>query len=226
MNILKRLKRTSNIDEDTIKTHIDYKDSFRQDEDSTNIVNVSIKNVDLDEVSKQFSSIDIEDNEQRMYIFKHESIELYVATISLSIVLSMIFGVILFIGLNTILLTNMFNNIADIMIFASAITIILNISLIIIELNQILYMTRYNKYFNFIKCHRIEAIDNIAEITGYKKPVVIKDLYKAIKRKYIPEGHFGRNNLLFIISDEDYNEYQKKPAVYEYYFMKKIKKQY
>ena len=40
--------------------------------------------------------------------------------------------------------------------------------------------------------------------------------------KLIPQGHFGRENLIFIVSDELYEKYKDKQAVYDRYYRKQV----
>jgi hypothetical protein len=157
-----------------------------------------------------------------VYIFEAEPLTSQSVIIGLNVVFSLLFGTIFYYGLNTMLLTNLFEKLAVSMVLVSGLAIVLNIFSIITAVNKFRFAARYNRYFEQLKFHRIEAVDNIAEITGCKRSLVVKDLKKAVKKKYIPEGHFGRSNFLFMVSEQIYNGYQQKPAVYDHYFMGKI----
>ena len=68
----------------------------------------------------------------------------------------------------------------------------------------------------------IEIIDDLAAYSNVNPSIVIKDLNKAVKMKLIPQGHFGRDNMIFIVSNEIYDEYKNKQAVYDRYYRKQI----
>lgn len=186
------------------------------------IVDAGIENNDIAEITQRLGDLHITETDQGQYVFEAEPAGAQLLTIGLGVLFSIIFGVLLFLGLNTVFLTDLFETLASGMIIGSVIALAVNISAILIALKGARYRMRYNRYYNQLKYHRIEAVDDISEITGYKKTLVVKDLQKAVQRKYIPEGHFGRNYFLFMVSDKIYDGYQNKPAVYDHYFMEKI----
>ena len=84
------------------------------------------------------------------------------------------------------------------------------------------YAHRYEVYANILKYRKIEIVSDLALVACVKKTVAVKDLKRAVKERLIPEGHFGRNNFIFLTSDELYADYLNRPAVYDRYFQKKL----
>lgn len=186
------------------------------------IVEDGIETDNLSELSERLGNLPTIEEVQDVYVFDPEAKNIQILAIGLGTALSFIFGVLLFLGLNTVIFTDEFETLATGMVLASVIALVVNISVIVVATKNSRFYSRYSHYLAHLRYHRIEAVDDISEITGYSKPLVVKDLQRAVHRKYIPEGHFGRNDFLFMVSDKIYRGYQLKPAVYEHYFREKI----
>lgn len=85
---------------------------------------------------------------------------------------------------------------------------------------DILFLLRYDKYQKNLRFHDIEMIDDLDNYVSENEALVIRDLKKAIKWKLIPQGHFGTDNIIFMVSDEIYNKYLEHQAVYDHYYRK------
>lgn len=80
------------------------------------------------------------------------------------------------------------------------------------------YSERYRSYAYILKYRQMEFIDDLAEMTQTPKQVIIKDLKKAVKEKLIPEGHFAFNDNIFMVSDVLFEDYLRRPSVYNKYY--------
>ena len=110
-------------------------------------------------------------------------------------------------------------------IYGVAITVavfILNILVIQKAIKEIRFTRRYDNYQNVLRYKRMEIVDDLATMIEVDRKVVENDLNKAIKNKLIPQGHFGKKNVIFMVSDSVFNEYSKRRAVYDRYFNKLI----
>lgn len=107
-------------------------------------------------------------------------------------------------------------------ILVSAIVIAINCIVIAEKFCEIHFNKRYNTYVKDLKFKNIEIIDDLAVYSKVEPEKVIKDLNKAVKMKLIPQGHFGKDNLMFIVSDEVYEKYKDKQAVYDRYYRKQV----
>lgn len=81
---------------------------------------------------------------------------------------------------------------------------------------------RYDLYIKDLRFKNIELIDDLSAYSKIETKKVISDLNKAVKMKLIPQGHFGRDNIIFITNNEVYETYKGKQAVYDRYYRKQI----
>ena len=84
------------------------------------------------------------------------------------------------------------------------------------------FCCRYKVYEEILKYKSTEILDDIASYAKLKTEIVINDLKKAVKRKYIPQGHFGKDEIIFMVSDETFAKYQEKQDVYDRYYRKQV----
>lgn len=223
MSIFDRLRKKNSLGSSkATDLQSECKDSIQTAAVAMSIVEAGIESKNMSELSERLESLPTVEDDQDVYVFKTESKHMHILAMSFGLAFSLIFGVLLFLGLNTVILTDVFESLASGMVLVSFIAIVGNISVVVVEISKLRYDLRYSSYYNHLRYHRIEAVDDISEITGYRKSLVVKDLKKAVHRSYIPEGHLGRNNFLFMVSDKIFDGYQLKPAVYEHYFMEKI----
>ena len=223
MSFFDRLRKTNSISEAKVTdTPIAHKNSIQTAKAAMSIVEEGIDTNNLSELPERLGSLPIDESKQEMYVFEPESKNARLLAICFGIAFSIIFGALLFLGLNTFILTDVFETLASWMVLVSVIAIAVNCFVVVVDIVSLRFNHRYHLYFEHLKYHSIEAVDDISEITGYSKTLVVKDLQKAVHKKYIPEGHFGRSKFLFMVSDTIFDGYQVKPAVYEHYFMEKI----
>jgi hypothetical protein len=104
----------------------------------------------------------------------------------------------------------------------SAAVVYINVSLILRAVSAIRYQMRFNSYEELIGCRSYELVGELALHAKQNEATVIKDLQKAVKEKLIPQGHFNRDDLVFMVSDKVYNRYLEKPEVYDRYFKKML----
>ncbi len=107
-------------------------------------------------------------------------------------------------------------------LFISLMVILINALMATMAVREIRFYKRYDHYQNILRFRNIEIVNDLAEMLEIDRSIVEKDLEKSIKRKLIPQGHFGRNNVIFMVSDHVFDEYSKKRAVYDRYFRKLI----
>ena len=103
-----------------------------------------------------------------------------------------------------------------------AVIMLTNVFCVIRSINELRFLNRYSLYQEVLKHKSIEVIVDLAEYTKIPENRVIIDLNKAIKKKLIPQGHFGKDNMFFIVSDEIYRMYMQKKATYDRYYRKII----
>lgn len=217
-----RTDKSDVIEAKAVEVSSEYENSLRTAAAAKNIVDEGIENNDLSGMSERLGSLPVPADEHEQFVFEAETAGTQYLAIGLGGFFCLVFGLLVFLGLNTFILTDLFETLASGMVVFSALVLAVNLSVIAAAVHKLRYNERYTHYYDQLRYHRIEAVDDISEMTGYPKSLVVKDLRKAVQRKYIPEGHFGRNCFLFMVSDQIYDGYQKKPAVYDHYFKEKI----
>ena len=81
---------------------------------------------------------------------------------------------------------------------------------------------RYSQYETILKYRNIELLDDLAAYTKQSSNKVIADLEYAIMRKLIPEGHFGTDHMIILMSDDTYVKYQMHQTEFDRYYRKQL----
>ena len=84
------------------------------------------------------------------------------------------------------------------------------------------FIKRYSQYETVLKYRNIELLDDLAAYTKQSSNKVIADLKYAIKRKLIPEGHFGTDHMIILMSDDTYAKYQMHQTEFDRYYRKQL----
>lgn len=197
-------------------------DILQEAETAVKIVNNGVANGNYSELTDQLNTLPNLGINREIYVFEHSSSSIGILSIIAGIVLSL--GYIVYIPVlgGTLLYSGVF----DITVLAGSV-----IALIIVVLNSILVMTaisqlrfsrRYDAYVKDLRFKNIEIIDDLSVFSNIGCDTVIKDLKKAVDLKLIPQGHFGCDDMIFIVSNEVYDKYKEKQAVYDRYYRKQI----
>ena len=81
---------------------------------------------------------------------------------------------------------------------------------------------RYEKYRSIMHYKTIEIVEDIAEYAKVPIDRVRRDLQIAIDRKWIPQGHYGTNQSILILSDKTYRQYLENQISFDNYYEKLI----
>ena len=81
---------------------------------------------------------------------------------------------------------------------------------------------RYEKYRSIMHYKTIEIVEDIAEYAKVPIDRVRRDLQIAIDRKWIPQGHYGTNQSILILSDKTYRQYLENQVSFDNYYEKLI----
>ena len=84
------------------------------------------------------------------------------------------------------------------------------------------FIKRYSQYETILKYRNIELLDDLAAYTKQSSNKVIADLEYVIKRKLIPEGHFGTDHMIILMSDDTYVKYQMHQTEFDRYYRKQL----
>ena len=105
-----------------------------------------------------------------------------------------------------------------VMLLISASCVLCSMWLLLKQINYIRFVGRYNRYADLLKYKNTEIIDDLSHYVKIPSGTVEKDLEYAVNYKLIPEGHFGTDNRIILLSDKVYQQYKANQARYDYYY--------
>ena len=202
---------------------ISFEDKFlKESQKATEILNKSIMNGSFSQLPAQISKIATETTE-REYVFKYERRYIDKVVSAIGILINLLCLYFIFVLIGTLIYSKDFIILSILGIIASVVIFILNILVVRKSVSISHFYKRYDLYYGDLR-YKDKDIELIGDLADYSKiPVaqVIKDLNMAIDLKLIPQGHFGTDNLIFIVSNEMYEKYKKQQASYDRYYKKK-----
>ena len=186
------------------------------------IVASSIATGDYSGISKKLEELSSPSSKRTRYVFERPSGAFPILLIILSVAFTLCLLYIAFIGTSAALFSEEFRTNAFVAVIICAIGIIVNTVIIGNACKKITFYNRYSIYYKILRFRNIEILEDLAAYAKQKKRRVIKDLKKAIKLEFIPQGHFGEAYLFIILSDKSNDDYQAKKAAYERYYRKQL----
>ena len=173
-------------------------------------------------VVKKLEDIAKKNEGRERFVFDAPPIKNWVAIFLLGLALTVVFIYLLIIALGTMLYSGTYRMLGIYGIAIAAAMIFVNLLMMRKSVSEIRFFRRYDHYINVLRYRNLVIVDDLVNMIEVNRSVVEKDLSKAIKNKLIPQGHFGRENVIFIVSDKTYNTYSKRKAVFDRYFKKVI----
>lgn len=199
------------------------KDTYIKDaKKAADIVDVGIEKGSFSDMNEKLEKLSNTKIAREQYVFEGATSGSAVITIVFATLLTIIFVCLGCVAGGTLIYSTDYYFYGGIGASTSVGLIIFNIFLIVKCVRNIQFYRRYKVYESILKYKSTEILDDIAVYAKFKTEVVIGDLKKAVKRKYIPQGHFGKDELIFMVSDEAYAKYQEKQAVYDRYYRKQV----
>lgn len=167
--------------------------------------------------------VTLNDNENKnKYVFYQEEEKKFknILTFSAIGVLSIIYFYYFYMCMGTLIYSNEYKGYPAVGITIILILLALNMMFVRKMIQQSGFNARYNQYYTDLRFKNIEIIDDLVSYTKISDEKIVTDLQKAVKDKLIPQGHFGTDNIIFMTSDEIYERYKNKQAVYDQYYRK------
>lgn len=196
-------------------------DPLKKAQKTVEVVDSSIEKGSFKELPEKLDKLSNKDEDREQYVFKIEKApinKLFLAIFCFFGIVALYYFVI-FVG--TTILSSTYRIVGILGILVTLAIIVSNILLVIYAISLFRFNTRYNIYYEDLRYKDIELIDDLADYSKIDSEQVIKDLTRAIKEQLIPQGHFGTDNTIIIVSDEMYEKYKNKQATYDRYYMKK-----
>lgn len=184
-------------------------------------VDESISKQDYTQLSSKLSVMK-DSGEKEKYIFPYPSVTLNAILMLLYIALA--FGTLytFSIGCMTACLSTKYRIQGIALVVISLFMISFNIKAVCDCVRELKFKKRFETYENYLGYKNFEYIEELAQNAKYSENVVISDLQKAIKKKLIPQGHFTNKNIVFVVSDDSFQEYEQRAVAYDRYFEKKL----
>ena len=182
----------------------------REAEKAASIVDNSVKRGEFSELTLQLESLPSTGITREKYVFERQklSINFVCFFVCIGITLILIYPILIYIG--TLIYSHEFDFVVRCGIVIALVIILLNIIIISYIVSIYKFEKRYDTYTNVLRFKNIEIIDDLATYAKVSSERVVKDLSAAIKSKLIPQGHFGKDNIIFIVSNEIYDKYKEK----------------
>lgn len=200
---------------------ISFEDKFlKESQKATEILNKSILNGSFSQLPAQISKIATETTEIE-YVFKYERRYIDKVVSAIGILINLVCLYFIFVLIGTLIYSKDFIILSILGIIASVVIFILNILVVRKSVSISHFYKRYDLYYEDLRYKDIELIGDLADYSKIPVAQVIKDLNIAIDLKLIPQGHFGTDNLILIVSNEMYEKYKKQQASYDRYYKKK-----
>lgn len=193
-----------------------------------NVVTEGLEKENYSGMNEQLSEIVQKDEEKEVYIFEHPEVISRYYAITIIVGISLIFAYYLFIGSATMYLSTIaeLNSIGIIFTGVSGLVLIINVVLVMKMISTIKFKKRFDVYEELLGYKSLMFVEDVAICSKQKENLVIEDLRRATKHKLIPQGHFSRENLVFMVSNSVYEHYMEKPSVYDRYFQKMIEERH
>ena len=186
------------------------------------VVEAGLESENFSGMNQQLATMVPGQQERTEYVFDHPGVVSLFFALTLCVIATIVFFYFLFIGSLTSYFSKELSSVGAILAGGSLILLFVNICLISRFVSTIKRKTRFDVYVEILGFKSLEYVEDLALCSKQKEPKVIKDLNRAIKQKLIPQGHFSRDNLDFMVSDKVYDKYMEKPAVYDRYFQKQL----
>ena len=199
------------------------KDEYLQEaQEAVAIVNNGVEKGSFSEMTEKLDKLPSVNSSRDKYVFEYNCpvVRTWGVVVCILFIALCLYYVPIYIG--TIVYSDTFGMSALMGILVSVIVIAINSIVIAKKICEMHFNKRYNTYVKDLRFKNIELIDDLAVYSKVGPEKVIKDLNKAVKMKLIPQGHFGKDNLIFIVSDEVYEKYKDKQAVYDRYYRRQV----
>lgn len=187
-------------------------------EKTADIISATIEEGKYDAVPKELEKISESYIEKERFVFEAPGIFRWVFLLLMGLIFSVAYVYILLIAIGTIVFSSSYRLLGAIGVLGTAFILFFNVLMIRKAVMEIRFSRRYSHYHNILRYRSIEIVDDLADMIEVDRKLVEGDLAKAVKNKIIPQGHFGKNNVIFMVSDDVFEKYTEKRAVYDRYF--------
>ena len=138
------------------------------------------------------------------------------------VLFSAIFIYLLVISFGTTVFSATYRTVGIVALILSFAAIGFNIFFVFKSFREIQFARRYRQYQKLLQYHTVVFLKDLSIAARTEIKQVYRDLNKAIASCLIPQGHFGTNHLIFIVSDEVYRKYRENQSAFDRYYKKML----
>lgn len=189
--------------------------------DIAKIVDEGIANENYEAMNERLEKIGIDTDREDHVFIEHHLFRNVIITI-LAILLILFCLATINEATAVVRYSNTFKGIATTYIVCFIIFGFIDILLIRGCAREIRFDRRYQKYFYLLKYKSIVLTEELADYAKVPLKKVVSDIKLAIKRNYIPQGYFGKNNEVVFLSNRQYLDYKENYVAYNRYYEKLI----
>lgn len=220
MSILEKFSKKKNSNANVVETK-EHSDVVQLAQNASDLISSGIKNRDLETANRNLDHL-AENEKREICVFYPEKDVFYRIVLVVTIPILLVGAWVMFVSGQTAFFSGEFRTIGISLSAVSLALILWGIARIIFCIKHARFLIRYKKYYQLMKFKRLiltEELSNYAKVTD---DIVIKDINKAIRLNYIPQGYFSNNNMFLITSNDVYRDYQSNTAAYDQYMTKKL----
>ena len=198
---------------------IENKDEYLQKaKEVTTIVNNGVEKRAFTELTERLDGLQNAGISREQFVFAGNNSSIYRWCIILSCVFLIGYLCFLPVLTGTLRYSDDYDAMASVGIVITVAIVICNIVIVGYMILQIYFKKRYDMYMKVLRFKEIEIIDDLSAYSKIEPNKIIKDLHRAVRLKLIPQGHLCCDDLIFIVSNEVYDQYKKKQVVYDRYY--------
>ena len=195
--------------------------SLQMAKKTAGIVSDGVKSGDFTDMNRLLDQI-AAPTRKSQFVFDCDSVYRWLLPVAGCVLFSAVFIYLLIFSFGTAVFSTTYRAVGIAALIISTAAIGVNIFFVFKSFHEIQFVRRYHQYQKLLQYHTVVFLKDLS--IAARKPVkqVYEDLSKAIASCLIPQGHFGTNRLIFIISDEAYQQYRKNQAAYDRYYKKML----
>lgn len=223
MNLAELFKAKSNIykAEAVYTEAVQNADAISKAKEVSEIVSKNVQRGDFSSIKNELKQFQTNDDVTGEFVFALTDTKRYKFFIILSAIFLLIFSYYMYIAFTAMSLSS---NMPDVKLLfgLTLLAVFINVIVIIKYSRRNLFSKRFSKLYELLKHRRIILTDDLCYYSGIPEKSIITTLKKAIKLKLIPQGHFTKDGLALIVSDELFIDYIDNQLQFEQYIRNEL----
>lgn len=188
----------------------------------SNVVSAGLEQNNYPEMNKQLATLAVQEKKAARYVFEGPGIVVQTCAVAACAALGLLCCYCLVFSIGTLILSTHHYALGAALSLSALAGALVNGALVLRFAKTVRFRERYDSYEEMLGYRSLELVEDIADYAKQPEAVVIEDLNRAVDLKLIPQGHFSRGNLAFMVSDGTFEKYEERQDAYDRYFQKKL----